>query len=197
MWWPYSSPSVATSVNVACPSGSASPADGRARCSTNRADVGGRARLEAHRGRQRAVVEGDDDVPIGAQLDAVEAAGYRGRWSPPARAPGSCSARRPRRAMRSVSRSTAVSGSQRPLGRWPKRSSASRRPQRISVRRSRAAASGRMAWWKACAMTPVTGDPGRRWRHASPGARGAASGPSVGPRSKPMRAKLPAAAFGP
>ena len=49
-------------------------------------------------------------------------------------------------------RSTAVSGSHRPLGRRPNRSSKSRMPQAISVRRSAADASGRIVWWKAWAI---------------------------------------------
>src|SRR3989304_2304755 len=51
--------------------------------------------------------------------------------------------------MRNVSRSTAASGSHSPSARWPKRSSKSRSPQRISVRRARTEGSGRGAGGEA------------------------------------------------
>ena len=74
MWWPYSSPSVATSVNVACPSGSASPPDGRSALlrrtvATSAVAIG--SKLTA--AESVAVVEGDHDVPLGAERDAVQA----------------------------------------------------------------------------------------------------------------------------
>ena len=60
-------------------------------------------------------------------------------------------------ASRSVARSTAVSGSHSPAGRRPNRSSKSRMPQAISVRRSAAEASGRIVWWNgwAIALPPL------------------------------------------
>ena len=48
--------------------------------------------------------------------------------------------------------STAVSGSHIPSGRWPKRRSKSRTPQRTCVRRSRGVASGMIMWLYAWAM---------------------------------------------
>ena len=61
--------------------------------------------------------------------------------------------------IRRVGRSTAVSGSHIPVAGRPKRTSKSRMPQRISVRRSAADASGRIAWWNGWAIPLIPRSP--------------------------------------
>ena len=111
------------------------------------------------RARQVAVVEHDRDVAAVPDLHAVrppgvevlDAACHGARIV--AAIPASASAA-------SVARSTAVSGSHIAVGRRPKRTSKSRAPQRISVRRSRVDASGRIVWWYGWAI-PVPPPRGR------------------------------------
>jgi hypothetical protein len=101
-------------------------------------------------------------VAIGAQRDAVQApciepGGRRLPWrqdgvGTPASA-----------AMRSVEPSTAVSGSHRQLGRWPKRARRHAGPSRF-VRRSRPVGAG---WRGGTRHDLYDRRPARRWHHAS------------------------------
>ena len=95
--------------------------------------VHGGVRLERGRGGERGVVEDDHDRLARRPARPDTAAACRAGCRRPARARGSCTGRLSSARMRRVGRSTAVSGSQMPVGRRPNRSSKSRRPQRISV----------------------------------------------------------------
>ena len=108
--------------------------------------------LERDRRRQAGVVEHDDDRAAVADLDPVRPAGVDRRLRRLPRGEDRVADALLGGDSRSVGRSTAVSGSQMPAGRRPNRISNSRRPQRISVRRSAAEASGRIEWWNAWAI---------------------------------------------
>ena len=100
---------------------------------------------------------------------------------------------------RSVGRSTAVSGSHIPVGRRPNRTSKSRSPQRISVRRSAAVVSGRIEWWKGWAMPLASRSPSTNPRYATGYPRPSRAEPSRAEpsRAEPSRASRPASAPGP
>ena len=146
-WWPYSSPSVAMTTSGGASSGVAAvqppgvARSARARTGRRRPSPPARTRPPPTGRRRRTRPR----CPAAAELHAVRTPGVE-----------FAGVRLPRREDRVPdARSASAAGSPgRPrsraataLGRRPKRSRKSRRPQRISVRRSAGEASGRIAWW--------------------------------------------------
>ena len=174
-WWPYSSPSVAMTTSGGSSSGGGSTNRGTSRSRPNRsASAVARARTRPRpTGRRRRDATtmvrrrpGRRDTAGACRADdPATCHGARIVWATPSSA-----------STRSVARSTAVSGSHSPVGRRPKRSSKSRSPQRISVRRSAAEASGRIAWWNAWAIPLTAAVAGDEAASRRPGRRRAASG---------------------
>ena len=102
-----------------------------------------------------AVVQRDDDAPAAAELDPIRPAGLDVRRRPPATARGSCGGCRLGQQPQGRQVDRGLRAATCPVAGRPNRSSKSRRPQRISVRRSAADASGRIVWWNGWA-SPLT-----------------------------------------
>ena len=104
-WWPYSSPSVATSTSgePACQLDELSrwsglEVRGRTQSRAKRSASAVTVRLERDGAREAGVVEGHDERPTAAEVDAVRPPGFDRRRRPPATAPARSSGSPPRRA---------------------------------------------------------------------------------------------------